>query len=226
VVRNNYTYHTPDGDIGYSRVGWQFDPVNQNTVITNNYWIGGNLAIMVNRWNTATFTGNTVYSKTQLLTYVDFLPGQSSAGYIWDGNTYYGSGRFSYAENETAWQGWTADGIDRDSRFSSGRPSGTWTFVRPNRYEQGRANIVIYNWDLNSSVPVDVSGVLGVGTSYEVRDAENFFGPAVLTGTYDGKPIAIPMTNLKPAATNGVFPTPPKHTAPEFGAFIVLPKSE
>jgi hypothetical protein len=226
VVRNNYTYHTPDGDIGYSRVGWQFDPVNQNTVITNNYWIGGNLAIMVNRWNTATFTGNTVYSKTQLLTYLDFLPGQSSATYTWDGNTYYGSGRFSYAGNETNWQGWTANGIDRDSHFSSGRPSGIWTFVRPNRYEQGRANIVIYNWDLSPSVSVDVSSVLGVGTSYEIRDAENFFGPAVLTGTYDGKPVAIPMTNLKPAATNGVFPTPPKETAPEFGAFIILPKSD
>jgi len=27
-------------------------------------------------------------------------------------------------------------------------PTGTWTFVQPNKYEAGRANIAIYNWSL------------------------------------------------------------------------------
>jgi hypothetical protein len=225
VVRNNYTYHTPDNDIGYSRVGWQFDQTNDNTSVTNNYWIGGDLVIMLNHWNSAVFTGNTVYSKTQLLTYLDFLPTQNPAGYTWDGNTYYGSGRFDYAQNETTWQGWTGNGIDRHSQFISGRPTGTWIFARPNRYEPGRGNIVVYNWGLSPTISVDLSGILGPGTSYEIRDAENFFGPAVVTGTYDGSPVSIPMTNLKPAATNGTFPVPPKETAPELGAFVVLPKS-
>jgi hypothetical protein len=31
------------------------------------------------------------------------------------------------------------------------------------------------------------------------------------------------MTGLAVAAPNGNVPTPPKHSAPEFGAFVLLP---
>ena len=96
--------------------------------------------------------------------------------------------------------------------------------MRPNKYEVGRANIAIYNWDLDPMVAVDVSGLLSPGAVYEVRDAENFFGPPIASGTYDGRPISIPMSGLIAAAANGQVPTPPRHSAPEFGAFVLLCK--
>jgi hypothetical protein len=56
-----------------------------------------------------------------------------------------------------------------------------------------------------------------------VRDAQNFYGSAVATGTYNGTPIVIPMTGLTIAAPNGNVPSPPIHTAPQFGTFVLLP---
>jgi hypothetical protein len=83
---------------------------------------------------------------------------------------------------------------------------------------------VIFNWDLAGSVGVDVSQVLTSGTKYEIRDAENFYGSPVASGTYSGDRVQIPMTNLTVANPVGNVPTTPAHTAPEFGAFVLITK--
>jgi hypothetical protein len=103
-------------------------------------------------------------------------------------------------------------------------PTGVNVFVRPNQYEAGgRANITIFNWDLRSHVAVDLSAArFAVGTTYELRDAQNYFGPPVLTGTYDGQPINVPMMGLTVARPVGNAPIIPPHTAPQFGAFILV----
>jgi hypothetical protein len=149
---------------------------------------------------------------------------QQVAGYQWGNNRYFGSGTFSYRGKQMNWDAWRAStGLEKTSRYQPGRPTGVWTFVRPNKYEPGRANIVIYNWDRSARVAVDVSNSIARGARYEVRDAQNFFGPPVASGTYTGAPLDIPMTGLTPGSPNGAVPTAPKHSAPEFGAFILLP---
>ena len=87
LVQNNYTYHTPARDQGYSRVGWQFDNINKTVAVRNNYWMGGFIGIMLNRWTAANFTGNTVYSKSKLLALLDVSPGENPRNYVWDRNT-------------------------------------------------------------------------------------------------------------------------------------------
>jgi hypothetical protein len=72
---------------------------------------------------------------------------------------------------------------------------------------------------------VSLAGAIRRGARFEIRDAENFFGPALVTGTYTGAPVEIPMTGLVPARPNGDVPVAPKHSAPEFGAFVLLPAS-
>ena len=95
--------------------------------------------------------------------------------------------------------------------------------VRPNAYEVGRSTVVVYNWALLSEVRVDLSQTgLTVGDHYEVRDAQDFFGAPVVSGVYDGAPIRVPMTGLVVAPPVGNAPLLPAHTAPEFGAFVVL----
>ena len=113
---------------------------------------------------------------------------------------------------------------DKNSKFIPQAPQGVWTFVRPNAYEAGRANIAIYNWDMKDSVAVDLSGVLDPSTPYEIRDAQNFFGDPVAAGVYDGKPVSVPMTGLTHVAPVGDVTQMPKHTAPGFAAFVVLPR--
>ena len=107
--------------------------------------------------------------------------------------------------------------------ISQSRPTGVETFVRPNKYEPGRANIAVYNWDKLLTVSVDLSTTgLKSGDRFEIRDAQNFYGPAVVTGTYNGAAVTLPMTGLTPARPIGGSTTAPP-TGPEFNAFVVLP---
>jgi len=95
--------------------------------------------------------------------------------------------------------GWkSTTGLDATSTYAAGAPTGVRTIVRPNPYDVGRANIVVLNWDLRSSVDVDVSTTgMKSGDAYQIRDAENWYGGPVTSGTYGGAPISVPMTGLK-----------------------------
>ena len=73
-------------------------------------------------------------------------------------------------------------------------PTGTWTFVQPNKYEPGRANIAIYNWSLAPRFRSNVTGAITPGTLYQILDAQNYLCAPVASGTYDGSPISIPTT--------------------------------
>jgi hypothetical protein len=221
-VQNTYSYQDPRLNSGYSRLGWQFGGVNGSLTQSGNYWIGGNRSLELWGWTSLSATNNTYYSDQGDEIIMNTLA-QPTSGYSFSNNTYYGSGLFNYNNSLMGFGNWqTATGLDKTSRLTSGRPTGVWSFVRPNAYESGRANIVIYNWDLKPSVPVDVSAVLKPGDSYVVKDAENFYGSAVLSGTYSGGSINVPMTGLTVAPTVGTFPVAPKHTAPEFGVFVVI----
>lgn len=104
-------------------------------------------------------------------------------------------------------------------------PAGRNVFVRPNVYDRGRANIIIFNWDTAKAVKVDVSkSGLCVGERFEVRDALCWFGEPVTTGTYTGEAISVPMVGLSAATPVGSPAVQPKHTAPQFGVFIIQKK--
>ena len=108
--------------------------------------------------------------------------------------------------------------------------SGRKIFVRPNKYEPGRAHITIFNWDKSPKVEVDLKTAgLKDGEAYEIRDVQDFYGKPVVTGKYDGKAVVVPMTGLTVAAPIGrdpkLYHTPP-HTAPEFGVFVVMKAAE
>jgi hypothetical protein len=221
TVTNNYTYHTPSDSSGASALDWSTDVQASKLIATSNYWIGGQVAIELFNWHDATFKYNTTHSSEGYSLMVANLEPQT---YEWANNTYYGAGRFSIDRKDerfTEWQ--AATGLDRDSKYIPGRPTGTWVFVRPNRYEPGRANITIYNWGLADVVPVDVSNVLKVGESFEVRNAQDFFAAPVLSGTYLGGTLSIPMRGLTVARPQGAVPNLPKAVGPEFGAFVLLP---
>jgi hypothetical protein len=73
-------------------------------------------------------------------------------------------------------------------------------------------------------VPVDLSTAgLNNGDRYVILDAQNFDGPAIVTGTYNSSNpvVQIPMMNLMVAPIQGWSSTPP-HTGPLFGTFVLL----
>ena len=115
--------------------------------------------------------------------------------------------------------GFSTASFPDNTYYGSTLPTGVKIFIRPNAYESGRANIVVYNWDLTPTVSVDLSSILAPGATYVLTNAQDPFGPAVLSGTFDGSPISVPMTGLAVAAPIGV--ATPAPTGPEFNAFIL-----
>ena len=99
-------------------------------------------------------------------------------------------------------------------------PTADKVTILANAYEPGRATIVIYNWNGSATQAVDLTGVVSPGAAYEIRNAQNFFGPSVVSGTYAGGSVTLPMTGLIPATPVG-FAAPPS-TGPAFAAFVVL----
>lgn len=95
--------------------------------------------------------------------------------------------------------------------------------VRPNAYEPGRANIVVYNWEQRTSVDVDVSNVLSPGANFEIRNVQDFYGAPVMSGTYNGGWLTLPLDSLRvaPPIGNG---NAVKYTGTEFNAFVVITK--
>jgi hypothetical protein len=94
------------------------------------------------------------------------------------------------------------------------------TVVRPNPYEAGRGNIVIYNWTGAANVSVDLSSILAVGQSYKILNAQDFFGTPVVSGTYSGGTVSIPMAGIPaptPVGRGRAGPT----TGPTFQVFVV-----
>ena len=82
-------------------------------------------------------------------------------------------------------------------------PAANRVVVRANRYEPERAHAIAYNYTMAERVTADLAGVLQSGDRFEVRNAQNYFAPPVLTGTFDGAQLSIPMTANDPVRPIG-----------------------
>jgi len=224
VMRNNYTYRSPyDPDppvrLGYADVD-QGDAVVQGNVFVNGMHEDG--AFWVKRFSRLVFTDNLLVSPNVLAT---FIPAGRAGETIWDRNHYFGGGSapFRIAGRFYPFEQWQAvAGFDGRSTYSPHWPTGSQVFVRPNLYEPGRAHVAVYNWEMNSSVAVDLTGVLSPGDAFRVIDVQNYFGDPVVEGVYDGRPVAFPMNLVNVASLQGSLDgVQNTHTSPEFGAFVV-----
>jgi hypothetical protein len=197
-------------------------------MVKDNYFVG---AATVRRWGKLTLRANALIAPGTVLSLE--LPKEGGvSNYAGDENAYFqiikGGSPFSITENKQGktldfaqWQ--KASGLDGSAKFQQARPTGARVFVRPNQYEPGRANVIVYNWDLDKTVDVDLKGVLKAGDRYKVISAQDFFGPAVAEGTYDGKPVKLPMKEYRAPAPIGKEDYTPPATGPEFNVFVVLP---
>ncbi len=223
ILKNNMGYYTP-GSGALEQVQIGREGVNGSVALLNNYLPQG---LVMNNWTIAAVAGN-LFAAQSSSYIVNLNQTQVPLATAWNDNSYSRSGAggdFLGNSTEYGFYDWQGDtGYDSHSTYSVAKLTGTKVFVRPNRYEAGRANIIVYNWDKLSDVAVDVSSALAPGTAYEVRNAQDFFAPPVLSGVFDGQPLDLPMTGLKVAVPNGPLLTPPP-TGPAFNVFILLPGS-
>jgi len=230
IVTDNYIYDATSIAANKSkglRLG-QTDQNNKDAVVKDNY-IACRVPLSVLWWHALELRGNTIY--TEGTSGVLQMPsGVNPSVYQWDNNVYI-SGRpegpvFTFSRNTGLNRRiWQQIGLDNDSKVIQNallRPAGVKVFVRPNTYEPGGGNIIVFNWDLKKFVSVDASSVgLNVGDTFEIRDAQNYFGPPLIRSTYDGQPIRLPMHLSQVARPIGNVERIPAHTAPEFAALVI-----
>lgn len=196
-----------------------------SATVTGNYFAGGAPVLVMGKWSNLDFSGNTLVGNNGMI-----VTDQIRNGGAWNNNRYYGRGFkgdqsavFGYAGKTAGFRDWQARArTDSAAVYSADLPHNA-VFVRPNQYEPGRAYIAVYNWEHLNSVDVDLSSALRRGARFEVRNAQDFFGAPVLSGTYDGGSIRLPMTGLRiqppEGSRQGVV-----STLPDFNAFVVVPQ--
>jgi len=223
VLKNNMGYVTSD-PITLTQIQVGRENMNGSVVLSSNYWPEG---LVLNNWRNVTASGNTIAPQNSDPA-VELQHDLIKTTGRWDNNYYSSSSnrqKFRSDSMNCNFADWKKNtGFDASSCCSPARLRGTKVFVRPNRYESGRANIVVYNWDNSPKVSVDVHSVLDVGTPYEVRNAQDFFSPPMLSGTFNGQPLQLPMTGLTVAKPMAALRTP-LPTGPTFNVFVLLPRA-
>lgn len=192
IFTDNILWHPADkkGQVaffGYSSEG------NDDIEVTGNYFLGnGVLALSFTRWQNVLFSGNTVRGSRELLSMI-FPPSRFFVdGTTLDRNTYivpddrfaftaHSDAGFSGFANFTRWQAMTTQ--EKNSAILPPL-KGAQVIVRPNKYQPGRANVVVLNWSGAAAVDVDLSGVKQSGQVYEILDARTM--RVVASGKYQG----------------------------------------
>lgn len=227
TITESHFYHTPNTNSYSVLLG--FGAGVTSATITNNYFIGGGEAFQVESVSNLTFSGNK-FSSTGSAPYVK----SPRVGYNWNNNTYYNTSSTSTSRfmNVPQLQGltfasWkTATGFDSSSTISTS-PMPETVIVRPNTYQAGRANILIYAPANPTSVTVNLSTAgLVNGQSFVVKNAANWNGANVFSGIYNSASPNVTITLNGPAksvATPIGHDFTPPTTCPNLCTLVVMP---
>jgi hypothetical protein len=201
---------------------------NGQATVTGNFIAGGGQAIEVEKWSPLIFTGNTLHATNNQIGNSEMIlykPQSGTPSVSWNNNTYWNqiTGAVGYypaaGSSSRTFTQWKSDTTFDAASTQTVGASANWVLIRPNIYEAGRANIIVYNWTGATSIDVNLSGVLASGDAFSVYAAESYGSP-VLTGTYTGGTIAIPMTAATVAQPVG-WTTTIATLRPRFGVFVI-----
>jgi len=82
-------------------------------------------------------------------------------------------------------------------------PEETRVMLLPNKYDEKRANLAIFNWRKQATVSVPADGFLKDGDRFRLVDPLDFYGKPAFEGRYKGSSFVVPIED-------------------EFGVFVVL----
>jgi hypothetical protein len=214
-------------ELGYSGVE------NINGTATNNTFVGG--ANDIELFPTLVFTGNYIASNFNEI--LGWTAADVPVSTTINNNTYYYYPTdctklpFSVSGVFKSIDQWKALGFDANSTINAcgTRDITPTVIIKTNTYDANRYHVIVNNPASSTTIMLNLSSALANGDIFELHNAQDYYGPLVASGTYNG-PISINMTTLKVAApvAYGSMPnsTPLAQMTggPQFGAFVLIRK--
>ncbi|MBN2590350.1 MAG: hypothetical protein JXA96_10845 [Sedimentisphaerales bacterium] len=206
VMQECFSYSPPDSSTNTS-VWWTArSPMDGVVTIENNTFVGGGHGTTIDGWEQITFTGNLCYTADGYLLDIG-ITGDVSNCTINENIYFQGSDKFCYNEGVhyntlESWQ--AATGWDANSIQISGRPDAPWINLRVNKYEPGRAHLIVYDWPKFETIIVDMNdlwpqdGTLEEGQEYRYRivNVEDIWGEPVVEEFLTDGSIVVPMQGI------------------------------
>ncbi len=226
VLRDSHFFH-PMSTSGYSVKFGYGAGVGVGT-ITGNYFVGGGTLFEIANTPTANVSGNHFYSSRSGAVYAIT---QNGMPYTWNSNVYHsgsnrnvfgvaGDGIYQFA----AWRNLT--GYDQSGSATAAAMPNT-VIVRPNAYSAGRANVLIYSPSGATTATINLSlAGLANGQGYTIRNAQDYFGTPVASGTYSTQNPNLVVSLSGPASTVAApsgYSFTPATTCPHFCPMVVVP---
>jgi hypothetical protein len=216
-IRENHFYNRPSFSSKASvQLGYAI--ANRNAEFSGNTMVDGSL-YMVGGWNALQVTDNEMFSRSTDMQLVAFDDFENITNPVFNHNAYY-RGSLS---NMTfpLWK--TLSGQDANSTYSGSLPTTTRHHVIRNRYESGRAQIVVYNWGNHNDLMVDLSAILSTDSYFQIWDVLNFADGPVINGVYNGGAVQIPLnlSDIERPIRADSYRDVLTHTLPAFGVFLV-----
>jgi hypothetical protein len=224
IIRGNHTYFPVNSSGTGMHIG--YNTVNESCIIKDNYIVRGEKVFVMHRFKSTIMQNNTIIGKKdESLASVFFPEDVALRGeYNWDMNSYIGEEESFFYANDNAtlnledWQ----DQLDFDQNSSFEQVAGMKNHIKviPNDYQEGRAHVVVYNWENQDEVSIDLGDIMERNDTYIIYDVENVFEP-LLSGVYNGESVEIPMhlSEIIQPTGEGVYLV--DHTSSEFGVFLV-----
>ena len=228
IVNNHY--FAPHNAFGGTPANLGYGAGIASATITGNYFVGGPATVAIGNINTmVAFTDNKIYGP---LADTNINKPPALTVNAWNNNTYFDSGGRAVFYNGTDvldFAGWkTSTGVDASSTETSVAMPDT-VVVIPNSEETGRAHVVIYASSNPSAINVNLATTgLTDGQSFTIKNAFNYSGSAVYSGTYNASSptISVPLTTAAVSVATPVgLGYTPVTTAPDFFTLIVTPGS-
>lgn len=233
---SNFLYNT-SFRIGYG------NPYNGAVTLTNNYAYA-TTPIEIMYWQKVTMSGNRFYqvAGSSGANAVITLPTGTNvlSQYQVNNNRYIYGRTFMdspfYIKNPTtsrySFSQWQGLGFDKTGSWSGATststaivtPTGVDIFYRPNKYERGRAHIVIYNYSKLASLTLDLSKTgLVAGQKFQIRNGQDFKAPPLVSGSYNSPSVTVNVSNLRIAQPTGNTTVRNSEVSPEFIVLVVVP---
>jgi hypothetical protein len=214
IIRNNYFVGKGLGDAPVFQMGyWQTPTVNNNTFVgcKPNGPCAGRVVVL------AQCPQSAVYSWSNNVQHRDWASVSWWSPQWRPGNLCYGL-KVANVDFST-WRSTSGIGAT-DQGGSTQPPSTTKTFVWGTPWEQGRATVVVYNWQNLGSVAVNLTGIVPAGWWYRVRNVQQL-STSTSPVQYSGAgSVNIAIQQVNPPQPTGWSPTGPS-TGTGFQVYIV-----